>query len=250
MSEIPALLSPVLCYMSHCSHNRPQLRLGPSPANTAHLLIATPNMSAKTSLASSLLLTNLATSLASVAIGLGRLDPGRSIFSSLSVLTFSPQWILTPAWTQTLASPTPWDVPGASRPPVARPSVTSVTGPSSSPTPSKAQSWPLPLVSHLTFSCGAASAGEGCYLKRDLSMPYPYCCPRSFCPSNRINDIFSNSVEGDYSYPEEELQMAASQEEASRSLVPAPAQYEVGLDSEEYDYYHYDWDKIFGGFFK
>ena len=42
--------------------------------------------------------------------------------------------------------------------------------------------------------------------------------------------------------------MAASQEEVSRSLVPAPAQYEVSLDSQEYDYY--DWDKIFGGFFK
>ena len=160
MSEIPGLLSPVLCYMSHCSHNRPQLRLGPSPANTAHLLIATPNMSAKTSLASSLLLTNLATSLASVAIGLGRLDPGRSIFSSLSVLTVPPQWTLTPAWTQTLASPTPWDVPGASRPPVARPSVTSVTGPSSSPTPSKAQSSPSSSVtSHFQLWSGLCWRG-------------------------------------------------------------------------------------------
>merc|ERR1712183_1026717 len=62
--------------------------------------------------------------------------------------------------------------------------------------------------------CGSASAGEGCYLKRDLSMPYPYCCPRSFCPSHRITDIFSNS-----------------------------------LETQDYEDYSYDWDKLFGGFY-
>ena len=78
-------------------------------------------------------------------------------------------------------------------------------------------------------------------------MPYPYCCPRSFCPSHRITDIFSNSIESDYQ--EEELQMAASEMENSR-VVAAPAQYEVSLESQQYDDYSYDWDKLFGGFYK
>jgi len=79
-------------------------------------------------------------------------------------------------------------------------------------------------------------------------MPFPYCCPRSFCPSNRITDIFSNSLDGDY--PEEELQMAANQVQDNTVVVAAPTQYETSLDSESQDYDEYDWDKIFGGYFK
>ena len=79
-------------------------------------------------------------------------------------------------------------------------------------------------------------------------MPYPYCCPRSFCPSHRITDIFSNSLDSDYQ--EEELQMAANEMEGSRVVVAAPAQYEVSLESQQYDDYSYDWDKLFGGFYK
>ena len=45
------------------------------------------------------------------------------------------------------------------------------------------------------FSCGATHAEEGCYLKRDVLMPYPYCCPRSFCPTNSFTDIISNSLD-------------------------------------------------------
>ena len=78
-------------------------------------------------------------------------------------------------------------------------------------------------------------------------MPYPYCCPRSFCPSRRITDIFSNSLESDYQ--EEELQMAANDLEGSRVMVAAPAQYEVSLESQQYEDYSYDWDKLFGGFY-
>lgn len=62
-------------------------------------------------------------------------------------------------------------------------------------------------------------------------MAYPYCCPRSFCPSHRITDIFSNSLDSDYQ--EEELQMAANEmAEMAESLVvvAAPAQYEVSLE--------------------
>ena len=79
-------------------------------------------------------------------------------------------------------------------------------------------------------------------------MPYPYCCPRSFCPSRRITDIFSNSLDSSLDYPEEELQMAANQVVESRVAVAAPAQYEVSLESPEYEDYSYDWDKLFGGF--
>ena len=78
-------------------------------------------------------------------------------------------------------------------------------------------------------------------------MPYPYCCPRSFCPSRRITDIFSNSLESDYQ--EEELQMAANDLEGSKVMVAAPAQYEVGLESQDYEDYSYNWDKLFAGFY-
>ena len=48
----------------------------------------------------------------------------------------------------------------------------------------------------------------------------------------------------------EELQMAANEMEGSRVVVAAPAQYEVSLESQQYDDYSYDWDKLFGGFYK
>ena len=51
------------------------------------------------------------------------------------------------------------------------------------------------VTNNSVFSCGATHAEEGCYLKRDVLMPYPYCCPRSFCPTNTFTDIISNSLD-------------------------------------------------------
>jgi len=49
---------------------------------------------------------------------------------------------------------------------------------------------------YISYSyCGAVHAEDGCYLKRDILMPYPYCCPRSFCPTNTLTDIISNSID-------------------------------------------------------
>ena len=48
-------------------------------------------------------------------------------------------------------------------------------------------------------SCGATGTAEvGCYMKQDTALPYPYCCPRSFCPTKTTNffeDIISNSLD-------------------------------------------------------
>merc|ERR1712209_250258 len=49
---------------------------------------------------------------------------------------------------------------------------------------------------YISYSyCGAVHAEDGCYLKRDVLMAYPYCCPRSFCPTNTLTDIISNSID-------------------------------------------------------
>jgi len=55
--------------------------------------------------------------------------------------------------------------------------------------------------------CGSAQAEAPCYLSStDLSLPYPYCCPRSICPARL--DVHTNLIDTD-DY-EDELQMAAA----------------------------------------
>ena len=42
------------------------------------------------------------------------------------------------------------------------------------------------------------TAEQGCYIKQDTQLAYPYCCPRSFCPTKTTNffeDIISNSLD-------------------------------------------------------
>merc|ERR1712226_1237426 len=42
--------------------------------------------------------------------------------------------------------------------------------------------------------CGSAQAEEPCYLSStDLSLPYPYCCPRSICPARL--DVHTNLID-------------------------------------------------------
>jgi len=55
--------------------------------------------------------------------------------------------------------------------------------------------------------CGSADAEPPCYLTAtDLSLPYPYCCPRGVCPS-RI-DVHTNEINTeDY---DDDLDMAAA----------------------------------------
>jgi len=61
--------------------------------------------------------------------------------------------------------------------------------------------------------CGSAHAEAPCYLsKTDLSLPYPYCCPRSVCPAR---DIQTNEINTDDS----ELQMAADGSWSDSSVV-------------------------------
>merc|ERR1712107_407649 len=44
--------------------------------------------------------------------------------------------------------------------------------------------------------CGSAQAEAPCYLSStDLSLPYPYCCPRSICPARL--DVHTNLIDTD-----------------------------------------------------
>merc|ERR1711990_755407 len=71
--------------------------------------------------------------------------------------------------------------------------------------------------------CGSAQAESPCYLSStDLSLPYPYCCPRSICPARL--DVHTNLIDTD-DY-EDELQMAAATwDNASEVRVVPPAQF-------------------------
>jgi len=71
--------------------------------------------------------------------------------------------------------------------------------------------------------CGSAQAEAPCYLSStDLSLPYPYCCPRSICPARL--DVHTNLIDTD-DY-EDELQMAAATwDDASEVRVAPPAQF-------------------------
>ena len=54
-------------------------------------------------------------------------------------------------------------------------------------------SWPLLNFISLS-SCGSAQAEAPCYLSStDLSLPYPYCCPRSICPARL--DVHTNLID-------------------------------------------------------
>merc|ERR1711982_41702 len=100
--------------------------------------------------------------------------------------------------------------------------------------------------------CGATGTAEqGCYIKQDTQLAYPYCCPRSFCPTKTTNffeDIISNSIDmvpGGGDSDVEELRMAAASVPASQAGVNV-VQYEVEMQPDTAsDYGNYDWDRIF-----
>merc|ERR1711872_873190 len=71
--------------------------------------------------------------------------------------------------------------------------------------------------------CGSAQAEAPCYLSStDLSLPYPYWCPRSICPARL--DVHTNLIDTD-DY-EDELQMAAATwDDASEVRVAPPSQF-------------------------
>ena len=103
-----------------------------------------------------------------------------------------------------------------------------------------------------SLSCGNVYAEPGCYVHRDVLSSYPYCCPRSICPTNTFNDIISNSLDavlGNSLDPEEEeLQMAAS-DSNSEVRVSSPSMfqhYDTDMNSNKEDNFdYYDWDSIF-----
>ena len=77
-------------------------------------------------------------------------------------------------------------------------------------------------------------------------MPYPYCCPRSICPSNTFTDIISNSIDNILgNEQEEELQMQENnRNEVMVSSPDTSVNYDMDMENrEQFDYY--DWDSIF-----
>merc|ERR1712226_682119 len=77
---------------------------------------------------------------------------------------------------------------------------------------------------------GTLQAEEPCYLSStDLSLPYPYCCPRSICPARL--DVHTNLIDTD-DY-EDELQMAAATwDDASQVRVAPPTEFVVPHQTE------------------
>jgi len=107
--------------------------------------------------------------------------------------------------------------------------------------------------------CGSANAEYPCYLVAQTELPYPYCCPRSFCP--RDLDIQTNEIGLDYY--DDELQMAAN-DIGNVVSVKAPegfknydsdvynkdenvVSYDVAMDNNSYnsEEYQIDWDTLF-----
>jgi len=77
--------------------------------------------------------------------------------------------------------------------------------------------------------CGSAQAEAPCYLSStDLSLPYPYCCPRSICPARL--DVHTNLIDTD-DY-EDELQMAAATWDDASQVRVAPPQNFVAPHTE------------------
>merc|ERR1711988_1139998 len=72
------------------------------------------------------------------------------------------------------------------------------------------------LLSNMAASTMASVAVGLGQIKQDTQLAYPYCCPRSFCPTKTTNffeDIISNSIDmvlGGGDSDVEELQMAAA----------------------------------------
>jgi len=94
--------------------------------------------------------------------------------------------------------------------------------------------------------CGNVYAEPGCYVQQDSFMPYPYCCPRSICPSNTFTDIISNSIDNILgNEQEEELQMQENnRNEVMVSSPDTSVNYDMDMENrEQFDYY--DWDSIF-----
>merc|ERR1712121_346803 len=109
--------------------------------------------------------------------------------------------------------------------------------------------------------CGSAHAEYPCYLSAETDLPYPYCCPTSYCPADI--DIHTNQINTDYY--DEELQMAAN-DIGNFVSVEAPegfknydgdaddfstnneniVNYDVDMDnSYNTEDYQIDWDTLF-----
>merc|ERR1712079_168677 len=115
---------------------------------------------------------------------------------------------------------------------------------------------------YISYSfCGSAREEHPCYLTAETELPYPYCCPRSFCP--RDKDLATNEI--DTEYYDEELQMAAN-DIGNFISIPAPESFQnydsdiKSLSSNQENVVDYDvvmknsydeelkvdWDKLFG----
>merc|ERR1712098_424637 len=94
--------------------------------------------------------------------------------------------------------------------------------------------------------CGSAHAEYPCYLSADTTLPYPYCCPRSYCPTNldiETNDI-SNFVsveapEGFKNYDSDADDFSTNND----NIVSYDVDMDTNYSSEEYQI---DWDTLFG----
>jgi len=170
-------------------------------------------------LISSLLLSNMAAStMASVAVGLGQINPA------------NPSECIDPATGISHPLGSSWGVAGCGQ----------------------ASCDLRQGTVFMSYSyCGATGTAEqGCYIKQDTQLAYPYCCPRSFCPTKTTNffeDIISNSIDmvlGGGDSDVEELQMAAANVPGNQAGVNV-VQYEVDMNRDSQDYGNYDWDRIF-----
>merc|ERR1712154_640815 len=164
-------------------------------------------------LATLLLLVRLETILASVAVGVGSLNPENS------------SECLDPDTGLSHTLGTPWSILGLC---------------------GQAQCELRGEAVFISYSfCGNANAEYPCYLSSEPSLPYPFCCPRSHCPSDL--DLHTNEIDTDY---EDELQMAANNVEDNIVSVAAPEQFMFeyvnnGVDDINYDgnrdgYLNYD----------
>merc|ERR1712079_58914 len=166
---------------------------------------------------SCILAANLGTSLASVAIGAGTRNPG-NVNESLDTDT---------GLNHTIGQP--WSMHGES---------------------GEAHCEVRGENIYISYAfCGSAHAEYPCYLSAETDLPYPYCCPRSYCPADI--DIHTNQINTDYY--DEELQMAAN-DIGNFVSVEAPEGFK-NYDSDADDFstnnenivsYQIDWDTLFG----
>merc|ERR1712215_396087 len=137
----------------------------PNRANRANLTnrTTTTKMISQITL-SCILAANLGTSLASVAIGAGTRNPG-NVNECLDPDT---------GLNHTIGQP--WSLPG-----VCGEAHCEVRGEN--------------IYISYAF-CGSAHAEYPCYLSAETDLPYPYCCPRSYCPADI--DIRTNQINTHY----------------------------------------------------